>query len=83
MNQNIFRDLRLVAGVVSVLYTILSLYPLAERALLAYGAATSKISLFDEMLLILLDMLSGIDLIMFGGWFDFVLMYSGLSFGVL
>ena len=30
LNQIIFRDLRLLEGVVSVLYSILSLYPLAE-----------------------------------------------------
>ena len=28
-------------------------------------------------------MLSDIDLIMFGGWLDYVLMYSGLLFGLL
>ena len=47
------------------------------------GAAASKICLLEEMLVILFEMLSGKALMIFGGWFDLVLIYTGLLFGFL
>ena len=75
-----FRCVLLVAAG-SGSYLILSLYPLAFRASLYCGAAWSKISLLDEISLILLLMLRGSCFLMLGGWLELVWMYSGLSLG--